>query len=188
VINELSKTRELNLSKFLHALGMERIGPEVATVISQHFVSLEELLNWVENGQNSELTIIDGIGEKVAEIFREGINKRLELIYELSDIIKITDQKEAQKGIFELNTFCITGSLSKPRKEISLAIKSVGGKVVSSVSSKLDYLVAGESAGSKFNKAKELGVTIIDENELFDLISPNKSENKKMKKTLFDYE
>ncbi len=188
VINELSKTRELNLSKFLHALGMERIGPEVATVISQHFVSLEDLLYWVENGQNSELTIIDGIGEKVAEIFREGINKRLELIYELSDIIKITDQKEAQKGIFELNTFCITGSLSKPRKEISLAIKSVGGKVVSSVSSKLDYLVAGESAGSKFNKAKELGVTIIDENELFDLISPNKSENKKMKKTLFDYE
>ena len=188
VIKELSKTRELSLSKFLHALGMERIGPEVAIVLSQHFVSLEELLNWVENGENSELTIIDGIGEKVAEIFREGINNRLDLISNLSKIIKIIDQKEAHKGIFDSKTFCITGSLSKPRKEISLAIKNVGGKVVSSVSSKLDYLVAGESAGSKLNKAKELGVKIIDENELFDLISPNVTEPIKIKKTLFDYE
>ena len=59
---------------------------------------------------------------------------------------------------------------------------------MSSVSSKLDYLVVGESAGSKLDKAKELGVTIIDENKLSDLISPNVSEPVKIKKTLFDYE
>jgi len=188
VLKELSKTRKLNLSKFLHALGMERIGPEVATLISQHFVNLENLLYWAEKGENSELTTIDGIGDKVAEIFRNGINKRLGLIGELSSLIEITDEEEVQLGIFEGRTFCITGSLSKPRKEISLAIKNVGGKVVSSVSSKLDYLIAGDSSGTKLNKAKELDVTIINEIELFNLISNEQIELPIKKKTLFDYE
>ena len=188
VIQELEKTRKLPLSKFLHALGMERIGPEVATVISQHFVKIDKLLTWAKNGDNSELTNIDGIGEKVAEILRNGIIKRLELINELSEIIEIIDQEEHEVGIFEGKSFCITGSLSKPRKEISLSIKNVGGKVVSSVSSKLDYLIAGDSAGSKLKKAKELGVTIINEIELFTLISETQATMPIKKKTLFDYE
>ena len=129
VINELDKTRKLSLSKFLHALGMERIGPEVATVISQHFINLESLLNWAKNGDNSELTNIDGIGDKVAEILRNGLNKRTELIIELSEVIEITEVEEIEMGIFDGKTFCITGSLSKPRKEITLAIKNIGGKV-----------------------------------------------------------
>lgn len=188
VINELDKTRKLSLSKFLHALGMERIGPEVATVISQHFINLENLLNWSKNGENSELTNIDGIGDKVAEILRNGINKRTELIIELSEIIEIIEEEEIETGIFDGKTFCITGSLSKPRKEITLAIKNVGGKVTSSVSSKLDYLVAGDSAGSKLKKARELDVIIINEIELFNLISNPEVEISKNKKTLFDYE
>ncbi len=187
VLKELEKTRKLSLSKFLHALGIERIGPEVATIISQCFINLENLLNWVKQENNSKLTNIDGIGDKVAETFRNGINKRLVLINELSEIIEIIDEKEAQFGIFQGKTFCITGSLSKPRKEISLAIKNVGGKVVSSVSSKLDYLVTGDSAGSKLKKANQLGVETINEIELFNLISNN---NKPLsnQKTLFDYE
>ena len=188
VIKELDKTRKLTLSKFLHALGMERIGPEVATVISQHFTNLESLLNWAKLGDNSELTNIDGIGDKVAEILRDGLNKRTELITELSHIIEIIDEEVQEVGLFEGKTFCITGSLSKPRKEITLAIKNVGGKVVSSVSSKLNYLVAGESAGSKLKKAIDLDVIIINEIELFDLISGNQDEFKERKKTLFDYE
>ena len=188
VIKELDKTRKLTLSKFLHALGMERIGPEVATVISQHFTNLESLLNWAKLGDNSELTNIDGIGDKVAEILRDGLNKRTELITELSHIIEIIDEEVQEVGLFEGKTFCITGSLSKPRKEITLAIKNVGGKVVSSVSSKLNYLVAGESAGSKLKKAIDLDVIIINEIELFDLISGNQDEFKEKKKTLFDYE
>ena len=188
VIQELEKTRKLPLSKFLHALGIERIGPEVATVVSQHFVKIDNLLTWVKSGDNSELTNIDGIGEKVAEILRNGIIKRLELIYELSEIIEIIDEEEYEVGIFEGKSFCITGSLSKSRKEISLSIKNVGGKVVSSVSSKLDYLVVGDSAGSKLKKARELGVTIINEIELFNLISENHIPTITNQKTLFDYE
>ena len=170
VISELDKTRRLNLAKFLHALGLERIGPEVATSISQHFTSLEKLLHWVDEGENSELTEIDGIGEKVALIFREGIIKRRSLIDELKEIISVTDEGKKSGGILDGLSFCITGSLSRPRKEIAEDIKNVGGKVVSNVSGNLDYLVAGESAGSKLEKAENLGVKILSEQDLLKLV------------------
>ena len=166
VLVELAKTRTLNLARFLHALGMERIGPEVATTISQHFISLDKILHWIDEGEDEELTTIDGIGEKVAAIFREGISKRRTLINELTQLITVTEETESSSGIFDGKSFCITGSLSRPRKEIALTIKSLGGKVVSGVSGNLDYLVAGESAGSKLEKAQNLGVIILDENEL----------------------
>ena len=184
VIKELNKTRKLQLSKFLHALGLERIGPEVATTISQHFTSLHNLIQWVDVGRNEELTQIDGIGDKVAEIFRNGIISRRKLIDQLSEIIEITDELEAATGLFDGKSFCITGSLSRPRKEIALFIKNLGGKVVGSVSSNLDILVAGEKAGSKLAKAESLGITIWNEETLY---SQNE-EKEKPRKTLFDYD
>mgnify|MGYP003683262077 FL=1 len=184
VLDELSKTRTLNLAKFLHALGMERIGPEVATTISQHFTSLGNLLHWVDEGEDEELTIIDGIGEKVAAIFRGGINSRRILINDLSKIIEITDESQAASGKFDGKTFCITGSLTRPRKEIASVIKNAGGKVVGSVSGSLDILVAGEKAGSKLAKAQSLNVEIWSEEKLFSQFT----EPKKGPKTLFDYD
>ena len=183
VLDELSKTRTLNLARFLHALGIERIGPEVATTISQHFTSLEKLLLWVDEGDDEELTTIDGIGEKVTTIFREGISKRRELIDELSQIITVTDEAESASGIFDGKSFCITGSLSRPRKEIALAIKNAGGKVVGSVSGNLDVLVAGENAGSKLAKAESLEVEVWSEEKLLSQIS----EPRKGPKTLFEF-
>jgi DNA ligase (NAD+) len=183
VLDELAKTRTLNLAKFLHALGMERIGPEVATTISQHFTSLDKLLHWVDEGDDEELTTIDGIGDKVASIFRGGISSRRNLINELSKIIVITDESQAVSGKFDGKTFCITGSLTRPRKEISLAIKNAGGKVVGSVSGSLDVLVAGEKAGSKLAKAESLGIQIWNEEELFGQIAEPMAEPR----TLFDY-
>ena len=183
VLDELARTRTLNLAKFLHALGIERIGPEVATTISQHFTSLEKILFWVDEGQIEELTTIDGIGDKVATIFREGISKRRELINELSEIISVNDEAEAASGVFDGKSFCITGSLSRPRKEIALAIKNAGGKVVGSVSGNLDVLVAGEKAGSKLAKAESLNVDVWSEEKLFVQIS----EPRKGPKTLFEF-
>lgn len=184
VIKELNKTRKLQLSKFLHALGLERIGPEVATTISQHFTSLHNLIQWVDVGTNEELTQIDGIGDKVAEIFRNGITSRRKLIDQLSEIIEITDELDAATGLFDGKSFCITGSLSRPRKEIALFIKNLGGKVIGSVSSNLDILVAGEKAGSKLAKAESLGITIWNEETLY---SQNEVKEKP-RKTLFDYD
>ena len=183
VLDELAKTKSLNLAKFLHALGIERIGPEVATVISQHFTSLENLLNWVDYGEIEELTTIEGIGDKVANIFREGIVKRRGLLDELATIINVTKESESASGVFDGLSFCITGSLSRPRKEIALAIKNSGGKVVGSVSGNLDVLIAGEKAGSKLAKAESLGVDVWSESKLYSQIS----EPKKGPKTLFEF-
>tara|TARA_Y100001970_G_scaffold293768_1_gene442999 strand:- start:13958 stop:16003 length:2046 start_codon:yes stop_codon:yes gene_type:complete len=186
VIQEIAKTRRLPLSKFLHALGMERIGPEVATAISQHFTSLTNLLHWVDGGQDEELTVVDGIGDKVANIFRRGILKRRSLILELKETIIVTDESEIMTGVFDGKSFCITGSLSRPRKEIIFSIKSVGGKVVNSISKNLDYLVVGESAGSKLEKAKTLDITILSEKDLYNLISSNQ-EKSNQQMSLSDY-
>ena len=183
VLDELAKTRTLNLAKFLHALGIERIGPEVATTISQYFTSVEKLLLWVDEGEIEELTTIDGIGEKVATIFRDGISKRRGLINELSEIIAITDEAESASGVFDGKSFCITGSLSRPRKEIALAIKNAGGKIVGSVSGNLSVLVAGEKAGSKLAKAESLNIEVWSEEKLFSQIS----EPRKGPKTLFEF-
>ena len=128
-------------------------------------------------------TQIDGIGDKVAEIFRNGIDSRIGLIGRLSQIIDVLDESEAATGIFDGKTFCITGSLTRPRKEIALYIKNQGGKVVGSVSSNLDVLVAGEKAGSKLAKAESLGIQIWSEENLY---SNNEGE-KKSPKTLHDY-
>ena len=183
VLDELSKTKTLNLARFLHALGIERIGPEVATTISQYFSSLEKLLDWVENGEVEELTTIEGIGDKVSTIFKQGILKRINLIDELSQIITVTDEEASASGIFDGQSFCITGSLSRPRKEIALAIKNAGGKVVGSVSGNLNVLVAGEKAGSKLAKAQGLGVIIWSEEDLFSKLS----QPKKSPRTLFEF-
>ena len=183
VLDELAKTRTLSLARFLHALGIERIGPEVATTIAQHFSSLEKLLHWIDGGDIEELTTIDGIGDKVATIFKEGIIKRRELIEELAQIITVTNEAELASGVLDGQTFCITGSLSRPRKEIALAIKNAGGKVVGSVSSNLNILVAGEKAGSKLTKAQSLGVEVWSEEKLYSQIS----EERKGPKTLFEF-
>ncbi|HIF46251.1 MAG TPA: DNA ligase (NAD(+)) LigA [Candidatus Poseidoniales archaeon] len=184
VIEELNKTKNLSLSKFLHALGMERIGPEVASVFAQHFITMEAILKWVDSGEIEQVTQIDGIGEKVAEIFKLGIQKRRQSIDDLMELIGINDEDSKHSGSLDNQTFCITGSHSRGRKEIALAIKNAGGKVVGSVSKNLDYLVAGEKAGSKLITAEGLGITIMTETELFEKIKPQKSSTSK---TLFEF-
>ena len=187
VIDELEASRSMNLSTFLAALGMPRIGPEIANSIASEVGSLENLLELVDGrdedpGQDedekpekhneaiSRLVSIEGVGETVARLLLEGIAARMEVVSALSEELDISDEvAQTNMGPLEGQTFCITGALSRPRKEIALSIKSMGGKVVSSVSGKLDFLVAGDSAGSKLDKAERLGVTVLNETELSEM-------------------
>jgi DNA ligase (NAD+) len=110
------------------------------------------------------------------------------MIEELIESLEINEEGEApNKGKLSGSTFCVTGTLSKSRKEVQLAIKGEGGKVVSSVSANLNYLVAGENAGSKLAKAETLGVIILDEKSLVDLINENSDTEESSSKTLFDF-
>jgi DNA ligase (NAD+) len=119
----------------------------------------------------SRLIAIEGVGETVARLLLEGLDTRSEVVENLSRELDITEESRKQEtGPLGGQTFCITGTLSRPRKEIALSIKAEGGKVVSSVSGKLDFLVAGGSAGSKLEKANRLGVSILNEAELAELL------------------
>jgi len=188
VIDELEATRSMTLSTFIAAMGLPRIGPEIASVIAAEVGSLEALLQLVErkddeagsddegkpnkhNAAIGKLIAIDGVGETVASLLLEGLHTRSTIVAELAEELDITEESPKQEsGPLSGQTFCITGTLGRPRKEVALSIKAEGGKVVSSVSGKLDYLVAGESAGSKQEKAGRLGVKILTEVELADMI------------------
>ena len=187
VIEEIQSSREMSLSQFLHALGMPRIGPEVATTIAQHFGTLDALLMWVEKGEADSLTIIGGIGDKVAEIFLQGATERLSLITDLTSYLLISPEEVSNIGKFSGKTFCITGSLSQPRKRIQERIKKAGGKIVSGVSATLDILVAGEKAGSKSAKAESLGIEVWSEEQLDLKLNSEVPTISDSVKTIFDY-
>jgi len=191
VLAELDKVKTLSLGKFLHALGLPGIGPELATSVAQQCSDFSALLQWVEdafaipgdenfgpltdekekphsdNQAIRSLCTVEGIGSKVALQVRDGLSKRKAMLLDLASLITIQDEpKAASGGPLDGMTFCLTGTLQRPRKEVQLSIKAAGGKVVGSVSSQLSVLLAGEKAGSKLAKAESLGVEVWSEQQL----------------------
>ncbi len=189
VMSQLNSTRRLSLTDFLSALGLPGIGPELAAGIAGEVTSLASLMQLVDaredaageaddgsqHKHNSALRTligIEGVGETVARSLLDGLAIRRIMVDELAELLEIEDVEriEAPSGGLSGLSFCITGTLSRPRKEVALMIKAAGGKVVSSVSGKLDHLVAGESAGSKLDKANRLGVSVLSEDDLSALL------------------
>jgi len=193
VLKEINKTKEMTLGRFLHALGLPGIGPELAILVAQQTKNFDNLMQWVEDAKavagderfgqlkdskdkpyvlNLALRTLcenDGIGSKVALQVRDGLSKRIKLLIDLSNHLELIEEPDlVSKGVFSGMTFCITGTLGTPRKEIQLAIKAAGGKVVGSVSTNLDILVTGDNAGSKLVKATSLGLQIWSEEQFFE--------------------
>jgi DNA ligase (NAD+) len=184
IIKEINSSRNLTLGNFLSALGLPGIGPEIANAVATKVETIDNLLKLVslrndeiavdDDGKSykhnqaiRELVEIDGVGTTVASQILDGLAIRMKAVLELSEQLQISSElKSTFEGHLKGNTFCITGTLTKPRKEIMLSIKASGGKVVSSVSGNLNYLVAGDSSGSKLEAAKKLGVVILSEKEL----------------------
>jgi DNA ligase (NAD+) len=196
VLKEIGKTRSMTFSKFLQALGLPGIGPELATAISHHFQTSQRLFDWIgrtiiDDAEMREITSIDGVGDIVALQLRDGMLLRKDMIlYLLTHLTLDKDVHVAEGGSFEGMTFCVTGALSESRKSIQARIKTAGGKVVSSVSGNLSVLVAGENAGSKLAKAQKLAVTVWSEEELLAAISMGEVTDEPMppvQSTLFDY-
>ena len=190
IISEIQKKRTLSFSSFLHALGLPRIGPEVAQSIAQYFTDIESLIQWMRNPQRDSLVEIDGIGEKVSDIFFEGMNQRMSLVVNLLELIDVEAELPSASGRFDGMTFCVTGSLSASRKEIQAMIQSQGGKTVGSVSKNLDVLVAGEKAGTKLEKASNLLIEIWDEEKLMKELAAKTETvpgSTGAQPTLFDY-
>lgn len=163
-----SKTRPLN--RLITALGVRHVGKETADILSGEFTSLDELTQ----ATVEQLANIEGIGDIIAQsIFDYFHNvENLKLISELKELgINPTSKAKPKSNKLAGSTFVLTGTLQNmTRDEASDIIKSHGGKTSSSVSKKTSYVLAGENAGSKLDKAQNLGVIILTEEQFLEMI------------------
>ena len=174
---ENSKSRPL--SRFLNALGIRFVGKETAEILASTYNSIDEL----KNTDIETLSKINGIGSKIAESIISFFNREevLLLLEELKScgLDPKAEEKNFLSDIFDKKTIVITGTLpSLSRNEASDIIKLHGGKTSNSVSKNTSYLLAGENAGSKYDKAKSLNVTILTEEDFFNLVNSGEVNEK----------
>lgn len=171
LIEAINKSKKISLEKFIYALGIRHVGSETAKDIAEQFGSIQNILK----AGRGEFLAMYGIGEKSAtEIANYFINeKNRRLINDLIDKgIKISNyHSPVQSKKLEGKSFVVTGKLeSMTRDDAHKKIVQYGGRVCSSVTSSTDYLVVGEDAGSKLQKAKKLQIKVIGEKEFLLLI------------------
>lgn len=176
LFDAINKSKTISLQKFIFALGIRQVGSATAFLISKHYLNFKNFMNHMINQDLELLVSIDGIGPAVAkdivEFFKEQHN--IDVIDALLSVINIEDFKDNKNSNSELfsKTVVFTGTLtSLTRNEAKSKALSIGAKVSGSISSQTDFLVAGESAGSKLKKAQDLGVKIISEEEFISMIS-----------------
>jgi len=168
LLNAIESAKGSELWRFINALGIEHIGEVASKMIAQAF-GMEYL-----NADKEALVAIDGIGDEMAESYLEFMRvngetvKKLELILEP----KAPEQKEeAKENPFKGKTVVLTGTMSESRGKIKEMLEALGAKVSGSVSKKTDYVIYGEDAGSKYDKAVSLGVKTLTEDEMRELLS-----------------
>ncbi len=168
LVDAIEKSKKTTLSRFLYSLGIPHVGEYAARLLAKHFREIEDLF-YLEPDTVME---IKQIGEKIADSIAQFFNDQtnLETLRALRRMgLKLSnpdyDDKSIQHKPLDGLTFVLTGTLPEPRKKIETYIDSLGGHVSGSVSRKTDFVVTGESPGSKFNKARSLGVKTISYEE-----------------------
>ena len=166
---EESKSRPLD--RIIFGLGILHVGSEIATLLAQTYGSLQNL----SEASLDDLLAIDGIGPKIAQSIKDYFNveSNKSLIYELEKLgLNMNSEvKSISSNVFTGLTFVITGTLHNlTRKDTEELIKTNGGKVTNSVTSKTSYLITGDSPGSKLTKAQEIGTTVLTESEFLALM------------------
>lgn len=172
---ELEKSKDCELDAFLFAIGIPNIGKKTAYDLMAHFGTLEALMGATEQ----ELVDIEDVGEIVAssitEYFADEENRRFVNRLLEAGVRPQMHMQEDAGTLFEGLTFVLTGTLpTLSRAQAQEMIRKNGGKATGSVSKKTSIVLAGESAGSKLDKARELGVTIIDEAQFLRMIEQQK--------------
>jgi DNA ligase (NAD+) len=170
LVDAIAASRKVRFSRFVYALGIRHVGEHVARLLAERFESLGELI-----GTSYEaLEAIDGVGPVVADsivrFFSEEENLRV--IRELSELgLEVQSEAKPSTAALEGKTFVLTGALEGlTRHAARQMIEAAGGRVTGAVSRNTDYLVTGEGPGAKLDRARRLGVTIIDQAELMALL------------------
>jgi len=165
IIDAIEGSKRTTLTRFINALGIPQVGEHMAEVLADHFGSIEEL----EGATEDKLLEIREIGPETAREIRAFLSlKQNRTVIErlLRAGVHPVAERRARSGALAGKTFVLTGALSVPRDQVAKEIAARGGRVVSSVSKSTDYVVAGHEPGSKLDKARKLGVAILDEHEL----------------------
>jgi DNA ligase (NAD+) len=171
LLNAIEKSKKISLARFIYGLGIRHVGERLAELLAQLFRTLDALMNASEE----ELLQVEEVGPTVAQsiisFFQDERNR--EMIRKLREAgVQIIEEVSPQKaGALAGKTFVFTGTLKTlTRGQAEALVKAAGGRVSSSVSRKTDYVVAGEEPGSKLQKARELGVTVLSEEEFLKLV------------------
>jgi DNA ligase (NAD+) len=166
ILDEIENSKKLPLERVIYGLGIRMVGERTAQFLAEHFGSMEVL----EQASVEELQDVNEVGPRIAESIVEffSIAANRKLIERLRQAgLTLKGQKKQRGTKLAGKTFVLTGTLVKyTRDQAKKMIEDAGGKVTGSVSKKTDYVVAGADAGSKLDKAKELGVAVIDEKEM----------------------
>ena len=166
ILDEIENSKKLPLERVIYGLGIRMVGERTAQFLAEHFGSMEAL----ESAGVEELQDVNEVGPRIAESIVEffSIAANRKLVERLREAgLTLTGQKKQRGTKLAGKTFVLTGTLAHfTRDEAKKMIEDAGGKVTGSVSKKTDYVVAGADAGSKLDKAKELGVKVIDEKEM----------------------
>jgi len=165
LLSAIDSVKGVECWRFINSLSIEHIGEVASKKLCEKFGTD------VENLTKEELLEIDGFGEEMAESVLEFFRVNHDLVVKLKDLIKpkAPEKKEIKESRFTGKTVVITGTLSRPRDEFKELLESMGAKVTNSVSKKTDFLLYGENAGSKLEKAKKLGVELLKEEDLTDV-------------------
>jgi len=172
LVESIEKAKQVTLARFIFGLGIHHVGEETALALSNHFTKLENIMKSPEEN----LALVPDVGPRVARSIFEyfGDNENLELVKQLQQNgVKIqalvsNSQDQKLKG----KTFVITGTLeSFSRDELKEKIRQLGGSLSASISKKTDYVIVGDNPGSKYQKAKDLGVQIVDKKRLLKIIN-----------------
>ncbi len=168
LLREIDRSKGISLARFIFALGIPHVGERLAEILAENFDSIDDLARATEE----ELMRIEGIGPEVArsiaDFFRNPENRKL--IEELKTA-GLNPRRERRVGPLSGKTFVFTGTLtSMTREEAKRAVEELGGRVASSVSRRVDYVVVGESPGSKYEKARALGIPTLTEEDFLELL------------------
>ena len=182
LVSEIANRKQIQLSRFIYALGILHIGEETAGLLAEEFLQLKsvisepsDIIELAKNLSLEKLQEIPDIGPKVAQSIYDWFRNKtnISLVNKLSSLgIRFLPEKAVKKsGKLKGVSFVLTGTMtSMSREEAKDKIKALGGDVSESVSRKTGYLVAGDEPGSKLAKAKTLGVKVIDEKEFLSII------------------
>ena len=171
LLDSIEASKSNSLERLLFALGIRYVGKKTAKILAMHYKELDEL----QKASYDELKDINDVGDIIAKSIvdyfsDEKIINTINALKELGINTKYLGKEINTDSNVSGKTFVITGTLSKPRDYYKEVLESLGAKVTESVTKKTDYVLLGENPGSKYNKAKELGITIISEEEYEELV------------------